>query len=251
MSEQNPFLTPESAPANGGFTPSGRAVDAGRAIEWLKHGWQLFVKNPGIWIAIAVIMMVILVALSIIPVVGQLAANFLMPVFAGGILLGCKSLKEGGELRIDHLFAGFKQNTGNLIMVGVFYLIGVAFIMIVTFLVGGGAAFSGAMMGRGPGVGMAVGGFFLALLIMLALMVPLAMAVWFAPALVVFRNVAPLDAMKASFSACLKNIVAFLVYGVIVFVLSIIAMIPFGLGMLVLMPVVIGSVYASYVEIFE
>ena len=82
-------------------------------------------------------------------------------------------------------------------------------------------------------------------------LVPLAMAVWFAPALVVFRNVAPLEAMKASFFACLKNIVPFLVYGVILFVLCIVAMIPFGLGMLVMMPVMMGSVYASYVEIFE
>ncbi|MBA3904416.1 MAG: hypothetical protein C0522_12225, partial [Rhodocyclaceae bacterium] len=148
-------------------------------------------------------------------------------------------------------FAGFRQNTGNLVMVGVFYLIGVAGVMAITFLVGGGAALTGGMMGRGPGVGMAIGGFFLAMLIMLALMVPLAMAIWFAPALVIFRNVAPLEAMKASFFACLKNIVPFLVYGVILFVLGIIAMIPFGLGLLVLVPVMMGSVYASYVEIFE
>lgn len=98
---------------------------------------------------------------------------------------------------------------------------------------------------------MALGGFFMAMLIMLALMVPLAMAVWFAPALVMFRNVAPLEAMKTSFFACLKNIVPFLVYGVILLVLSFIAMIPVGLGMLVLMPVMIGSVYISYAEIFE
>jgi len=31
----------------------------------------------------------------------------------------------------------------------------------------------------------------------------------------------------------------------------VIAMIPFGLGMLVMVPVTMGSVYASYAEIFE
>ena len=30
-----------------------------------------------------------------------------------------------------------------------------------------------------------------------------------------------------------------------------IAMIPFGLGMLIMLPVMMGSLYASYVEIFE
>ncbi len=252
MAEQNPFIVPGGSEAQGGnFDSAGRNVDAGRGIEWLKQGWQLFVKNPGMWIAIAVILMVIVVVLSLIPVVGNLAVNFLMPVFAGGILLGCKSLTEGGEFGIDALFAGFKQNTTNLILVGVFYLIGMIAIMAVVFLIGGGAAVTGGLMGRGPGVGMAVGGFFVAMLVFMALMVPLAMAVWFAPALVVFHNISPFEAMKDSFFACLKNIVPFLVYGVILFVLCIIAIIPFGLGMLVMIPVMMGSVYASYVEIFE
>ncbi len=252
MSEENSVIAPAGGASDGsGFDVGGRGVNAGDSIEWLKQGWQLFVKNPGIWIAITVIMMVILIVLSFIPIIGQLAAQFLMPVFIGGLLLGCKSLSDGGELSIDHLFAGFKQNTGNLIMVGVFYLIGVIVIMVITFVVGGGAALTGGLMGRGAGVGMALGGLMLAMLIMLALMVPLCMAIYFAPALVMFHNVAPLEAMKASFSACVKNIVPFLVYGVILFVMCIIAAIPLGLGFLVLMPVMIGSVYASYVAIFE
>lgn len=252
MAEQNPFLVPDSGlRQDSGFDPAGRGLDAGRGLEWIRQGWQLFVKNPGVWIAIAVILTVITIVLSLVPVVGALAVNFLMPVFAGGILLGCKSLSEGGAFGVDSLFAGFKRNTGNLVLVGVFYLVGVVVITVLVFLISGGAALTGGMMGRGPGVGMAVGGFLVALLVMLGLLVPLAMAVWFAPALVVFHNVAPLEAMKASFSACLKNFVPFLVYGVVLVVLCFIAMIPFGLGMLIMLPVMMGSVYASYVEIFE
>lgn len=250
MSEQNPFVVKEGAQGQGGGT-AARGVDAGRSIEWFKQGWALFTNNPGIWIAITVILMVIFIILSFVPLIGQLAANLLMPVFAAGVLLGCRSLHEGGELRVDHLFAGFKQNAGNLIMVGVFYLVGVVAIMAVGFVIGGGAAFSGAMMGRGPGVGMALGGLMFAFLVMFVLMVPLLMAIWFAPALVVFKSIAPLEAMKASFSACVKNLVPFIVFGVISFVATIVAMIPFGLGMLVLVPVLFGSLYTSYVEIFE
>jgi len=253
MAEQNPFLAPEGNAGQGGgsFDPAGRSVEAGRGLEWLKQGWQLFTKNPGIWIAVSVILIVIAVVLSLVPVVGNLALNFLMPVFAGGILLGCKSLAADGDFGIDTLFAGFKQNTTQLILVGVFYLVGVIAITVIVFLIGGGAAVTGGLMGRGPGVGVAIGGFIVAMLVMLALLVPLLMAVWFAPALVVFRDVAPLDAMKTSFSACLKNIVPFIVYGVILFVLYVIALIPFGLGMLIMLPVTMGSVYASYAEIFE
>lgn len=250
MSEQqNPFLT--QPPTGGGFDPSGRTVDAGRGIEWLKQGWQLFTKNPGIWIALALILMIIVVVLGFIPFLGNLALALLSPVFAGGLLAGCKALAEGGELRIDHLFAGFKEKTGNLIVVGAVSLGGFFLIALIMLAIGGGSAMTGAMMGRGIGAGMAVGGFLVGMLVGLALSVPLAMAVWFAPALVMFRDVAPVEAMKRSFSACLKNIVPFLIYGIILFVLSIVAMIPFGLGFLVLIPVTVGSVYSSYVEIFE
>jgi uncharacterized membrane protein len=76
------------------------------------------------------------------------------------------------------------------------------------------------------------------------------MAIWFAPALVVLRNVAPVEAMKASFAACLKNTVPLLVYSVLYLVAAIVASIPFGLGWIVLMPVLMLTLYVSYKDIF-
>jgi uncharacterized membrane protein len=67
---------------------------------------------------------------------------------------------------------------------------------------------------------------------------------------VVFHGQSAAQAMKASFVACLKNIVPFLVYGVLTFLLAILASIPFGLGWLVLGPVLAGSLYAGYRDIF-
>jgi len=251
MAEQDSSSGPVINTASGSFAPEGRGVDAGRAIEWLKAGWADFLKNPGVWIAITVVVMVITVVLAMIPLVGHLALNFLVPVFVAGLLLGCKSLREGGELRFDHLFAGFKQNTGNLIMVSVYYLVGVVIISVLTMLVGGGAAMTGAVMGNGIGMGLAAGGFLIAMLIMLVLMTPLAMAIWFAPALVVFRNIEPIPAMKASFAACMKNILPFLIFGVVVMVLAFIASLPVFLGWVVLFPVLVGSQYSSYLDLFE
>jgi uncharacterized membrane protein len=76
------------------------------------------------------------------------------------------------------------------------------------------------------------------------------MAVWFAPALVLFHDKGAVDAMKESFSGCLRNIVPFLVYGVVLLVLGLIASIPLGLGWLVLGPVLCTSFYASYKDIY-
>ncbi|MBZ0097264.1 MAG: hypothetical protein K8H75_18075, partial [Sulfuricella sp.] len=53
-----------------------------------------------------------------------------------------------------------------------------------------------------------------------------------------------------SFVGCLRNIWPFLVYGVIAFILMMIAMIPFGLGMLILVPVLNASIYLGYKDIF-
>lgn len=246
MTEPNPFSVPTAA-----GTEYGRQVDAGRAVEWLRGGWQLFSLNPGIWVALGLVIMVTVLVLGMIPVIGQLAITFFMPVLGAGLLLGCRSLREGGELRFDHLLAGFKQNTANLVMVGMLTLFGFMVIGVLVFLVGGGAALTGVAMGTGRGLGVAFGGMLVAGLLMLALSVPLSMAVWFAPALVVFKNTPPVEALKISFFACLRNVLPFLVYGLILLVLAIVASLPAMLGWLLLCPVLIGSHYTSYVDLFE
>jgi uncharacterized membrane protein len=122
--------------------------------------------------------------------------------------------------------------------------------------VAGGLGFGSAMgfgMGGahgGAGMAAAMGAGMLALLVMTVLGFVVAMAFWYAPALVVFRGVAPVDALKASFSASLKNIVAFLLYGILYIIAAIVASIPFMLGWIVLIPVVMLSIYVSTKDVF-
>ena len=159
-------------------------------------------------------------------------------------------MADGEKLEITDLFIGFKQNSGNLVSVGVLYMVGMLCILMVGVVLGGGSMAGGLVMGRAAGAGVALGGMLLAMFVSLALTVPLFMGVWFAPALVLFNNMHPVDAIKASFNACLKNVVPFLVFWVITLVLIFFAALPVGLGFLVLIPVLAGSVYASYRDIF-
>jgi uncharacterized membrane protein len=78
----------------------------------------------------------------------------------------------------------------------------------------------------------------------------MAMAVWFAPCLVVFHDRDAIQAMKESFAGCLKNIMPFLLYGVIGFVILIVASIPLGLGLLVAGPVFAASIYTAYRDVY-
>jgi uncharacterized membrane protein len=59
------------------------------------------------------------------------------------------------------------------------------------------------------------------------------------------------DAMRLSFFACLRNFLPFLVYGVISAALLLLAMIPLGLGLLIMIPTMTASLYVSYKDIFN
>lgn len=228
----------------------GRAVSAGQGWTWIADGFALFKKAPGTWIAQVLILFVILLVLAFIPLLGAVATFLVMPVFVGGLLLGCRRLEGGGELEVVQLFAGFKEKTGNLIVVGALAIGGWIIVMLPVVAIVGAGALLGAMRGDAAGAAALGGSVVLAWLVALALSVPIYMALWFAPALVVLRDMPPLEAIKASFLGCLKNILPFLVYSIVLMVLGIVAAIPLGLGWLVLGPTLVASVYISYRDIY-
>jgi hypothetical protein len=229
----------------------GRAVGAGQGWVWIADGFGLFRKAPGIWIAQVVILFVILIVLAFIPLLGAVATFLLMPVFIGGLILGCRALQSGGELELGHLFAGFeKAHLGNLIVLGALTIAGWFVVMLPVIAIAGTGAVFGLMRGDAASLAAMGGSFVLAGLVALALSIPIYMALWFAPALVVLRGLAPVAAVKESFLGCLKNLVPFLIYGIVLLVPSIFATIPFLLGWLVLGPVVIASIYVAYRDIY-
>lgn len=251
MSQPNPFLSSGSGSASGsGPVEGGRSVDAGRGWAWIAEGFELFKKQAGLWIGIVLVLFVIMIVLALIPVLGAIATALLMPVFGGGLMLGCQSLQRDGTLEMGHLFAGFKTHTASLVTLGALAIVGWIIVVLPVLAIVGTGAFFGAARGDAAGIGAIGGTFLLGMLIALALSILVYMAFWFAPALVVLRGAAPVTAIKQSFAGCLRNIVPFLVYGVVLIVLGILAAIPFGLGWLVLSPVVVGSIYAAYRDIY-
>jgi hypothetical protein len=254
-----PYAPPKAAvleaasEESGEYIPGGQKLAGGRGSSWFGEAWELFKQSPGIWILIFVIWVLISFAFAIIPG-GQIASSVLYPVFTAGLMLGCRELEQGGELKVEHLFAGFKKNTGNLALVGLLYLVGVIAIVVVAGILG--AITIPLMIGAGSAGGdfasmmVLVPMFLLIFLVVLALMVPLFMALWFAPALVIFHDVQPMDSLKSSFHGCLKNLVPFLIYGLLGLLLAILAAIPLFLGYLVLGPMIWASMYAGYKDIF-
>jgi uncharacterized membrane protein len=228
-----------------------RSVAAPQGWTWIAQAWTLFLRAPLIWVAIGVVFTLIYFGLHIVPVVGAMAAIALTPVFGAGAMLGCRALEQGEPLVFDHLFSGFRERVGSLVGVGALYLGGMIVIALVVGLATGGKL--STLLGGEvdpAAVATAAGTILLALLIMLALLVPVFMALWFAPCLVVFDGKGAVAAMAESFVACFANTIPFLLYGVILLGLSIVASIPLGLGWLVLGPVTAASIYTAYRDIF-
>jgi uncharacterized membrane protein len=256
MTTTNPYAAPKAAVAdetvvlNAEFVPGGQLRPAGNGWTWIADGWELFKRQPGLWIGMVLLAAVIFIAASLIPIVGPLATTLFGPVFAAGVMVGCKTLDSGGELELGHLFAGFRERTGTLIAVGALYLAATLVVLLVVSLIMGVGMMT--MMGGGDPQEVAAMGMtiVLAMLIMFALLLPAVMAVWLAAPLVMFHEHGALEAMKGSFTGCLRNVLPFLVYGLVLFVFSIAATLPLLLGWLVLGPVLAASIYASYRDIY-
>ena len=256
MATINPYAAPKAAVAdptltqNADFVPGGRSRPAGNGWTWIAEGWELFKRQPGMWIGIVLLALVIFIGAALIPFVGPIATSLFGPVFVAGIMVGCKTLDGGGELELGHLFAGFRSHTGTLVTVGAIYLAAYLVVMLVVGVsMGVGMA---AMMGQGDPENVAALGMtmVLAMLIVAALLLPVLMAIWLAAPLVMFHEQGAVEAMKGSFLGCLKNILPFLLYGVVLFVFSVVATLPLALGWLVLGPVVAASIYTSYRDIY-
>jgi len=234
-----------------------RTVEPGRGWGWWPEAWTLFMRSPLLWVALALILIVALGVVGMVPLLGTLATAVLMPPLAAGWLIAARKVDGGGALDVADLLAGFQgARASPLLMLGAGIAVATLLVIALAMLLGAGAMVGAAMGGMGRGGGgaarmmPALGMGLLTVLVVFSFALLSTAALWFAPALVVFRGVAPVDAVKASLSAVLRNWLPFLVYGLVQIGLSIVASIPFALGWLVLLPVTLLTVYVSYRDVF-
>ena len=196
----------------------------------------MFRSSFGTWIGILLVYIIITWLLSSIPRIGAIAEWLLMPVFLGGIMLGCDALHAGQPLRVTHLFDGFKgPHFVPLLLIGVFnLLLCVLAVVVAVIVLAAGLGMSGLMnladLPADPWTLLRTLGFTYLLLILLALVAftLFATANWFAPALIVLRGAKAFAAMTASVRASFRNWLPFLVYSLIGAGILIVAMAVFA-----------------------
>ena len=248
-------MGPNLDPVNGvSPAPQARSVDAGRGLGWWTDAWALFTGAAGMWIALVLAVVVAAFLIVLVPVLGGLAVSLLTPVVMGSLMIAARKVEGGGELTFDDLLTGFRERFSALIVLGAILLGASVAITIVASVLGMGAIFgaaAGGAAGSASGLFAALGAGALIFLLMFIAAALFGMALWFAPALVALDGVAPVEAIRLSFAASLKNVVPFLVFGILYLVAAIVATIPAGLGWIVLLPVLMLTVYVSYKDVFD
>lgn len=236
--------------------PEPHRVNSDRAIGWITDAWALFTKAPGPWVLVTVVALLIMIVASAIPVLGNLLAPFVSGLVMGALMLLARKHQEGTAPEVGELFAILQHpQLKSLLITTLIYLalsFGIGLLVMLVFGMGGGAmALLGGAVGGENAAAAGLGGMvMLGVLVFLACIIPVVAMYWFAVPLVLFRNIEPWQAMKSSLAGVLANLVPMLVYGVVSLVVFVIAMIPFGLGLLVAMPLFLIAWLISYQEIF-
>ncbi len=228
-------------------------VHAKQGLQWILSGFYLFSRVPLTWFFVCFTLLLIGMSISLIPMAGQFVFTLISPVFLAGIMLGCKDMEQGKPLELSHLFAAFKTNAVPLITIGGIYLIGQIFILGLVMLIGGTQMTDMMLYGKRVDESELMGvmsNFLTSFLVALTLSIPLMMASWFSPLLVVFHGMPPVAAMQTSFFACLRNFIPFQLYGLVLIILTVISIMPYGVGLVILIPTIFASIYVSYKDIF-
>ncbi len=256
MNESNPYQPPsvivqdaEGAPEQGNFVPEGRAVSSERGLAWVTEGFRMAFAQFGPWLLITIILTVFYLVISLTGI--GIVLNALLPVFMGGVLIGARRQAEGGTIEIGDLFAGFKEKFGPLVVVGILVLVlsvALTFIVLVPFV--GVSMFSAMMTGNERAALGAIGALFLAIPLILLISMVVTACWWLAPALIVFHDIPPIEAMKRSFTATLRNWAPVLIYGVLASVAAFLGSLLLLIGLLVVVPALMAATYLAYRDIF-
>ena len=224
-----------------------RSVPAGRGAGWILEGFNYFEAGPLGWVAYVIVLFILGFSGTLVPIVGWLLSQVIDFILLGGLMLGCRVVDTTGRFQFRYVFSGFgSDKVGQLALLGVIFVIASALIfslMALMILIQFDAGEVLAQIWKWYGQSAeqqeeSINALFalfagkdallvLFLLVGMALYLPITMALWMAPALIVFEKVNAVPAMILSFRACLVNIIPFLVYGVVTLILLIIAALPF------------------------
>lgn len=188
-----------------------------RGIGWLVESYRMFSRHRLPWIGMLLGYYVALLVIDILPVIGVFVAPMIKPVLSVGFLAGAWTQERGGKPALRMLLRGFGANLTALLPLGVVFVVGVSLALGATALIDGGRLLE-MLYGAAPAADadpagaarhvqetLASSRVQLAMLFGALCALPTILALWWAPALVVFQDAPMLAALGASLRAALAN----------------------------------------------
>ena len=246
-----------------------RIVAASRGVRWLAEGWRMFRAAPLGWLVMVFAYWMLMSLASLVPVAGTALASVLVPAFSVGFMAAARAASRRAPLELALLFEGFRHEGRSQLALGIAYLACLAMLLAVSAALDGGALARWMLSGARPGDEVLQSEEFLAALFCAAaLYMPVMMLFWFAPPLASWHASGAAKALFYSFFGCLMNWRAFLAYGAVAAALTLgLPLAVLGALMLaggsrvpamslmfplliVLLPTLFASFYASYRDVF-
>ena len=223
-------------------------VSASRGLKWIGDGFRFFGRNPGVWIGITIVYLLILMVSSFVP----FATNILQPMLVGGLMIGVHGQDNGEELEVKHLFDGFDKFAGQLATLGALILgLMIIFFIAMMILVFIGVAIAAATEQSGNVSPVVI-------ITMLVIGIPVMFAVslvfmsvsWFGPPLIVLHELSVGEAFKMSLLGLKRNLLPIFVFTFFMMLLFMLSVFTLYLGLLVVIPVLMAASYASWKDVF-
>lgn len=243
-----------------------RVVSASDGARWLATGWRLFRAAPLGWLAATLGYWFVMSLLSLLPAIGSALAVLLVPAFTVGFMALARAAERGAPLDLRLLLDGFRQAPRPQVLLGVLYLAALAAVLGASAAADGGALARWVLGGGGPA---AEALDTCAMLVAALAYLPVMLAFWFAPPLAAWHSTGAAKALFFSLAACLMNWRALAAYAVLVAVATLLApllllnLVLLATGgattlagpllaalVVVLLPVLFASFYASYRDVF-
>ena len=184
--------------------------------HWVKEGFAVFRKQPMALSTLFLSYLFMMVALGIIPVLGQILPLILLPIFSLAFLRASAQVNLGERVTPVLLFAAFRSPAvKRLLALGVAQLAITIVILALSALLDGGI-FWKVISGQTllDTTILATTNMPLALIVSALLYVPATMAFWYAAPLVAWHDMGIGKAMFYSFFAMYRQTRAFLIYSI-------------------------------------
>lgn len=231
-------------------------VPAKDGLRWISEAFTLFRAQPMAWISLMLAWFAMWLAGLMFPLIGIPLMNLLGPTFLAGLMLACRDQTVGKPITALHLFAAFKTNARPLLTLGAIILL---VNTLLSLLLGAiDTTEQAPVITAGVLDVAAMRAFMLNNAGLYALVFGLSAVVmaifWFAVPLLVLppEPAMPVShAIRWSFFACVSNVAPMLVFAMAMIALTFLAVIPLGVGMIVLAPVFVIATYTSYLRVFS